>query len=115
MCERCLLVWMFISFQPVSLVSHFPCRLPAMEQNCARPKRKEDTDPVSETALPERGPDPGRGAAGRKSELGGEPRDIENWETNGQIMLVTLGLAPKSGPKDALAERSKAVAQGAIP
>ena len=86
-----------------------------MEQDCARPTRKEDTDPVSETALPDCEPDPGRGAAGRKSELGGEPRDIENWETNGQNMLVTASLAPKSGLKDALAERSKSVAQGALP
>ena len=86
-----------------------------MVQNCAKPKHKEDTDPASETALPERGPDPGRGAAGRKSELGGEPRDIENCETNGQNRLLLANLAPKSDAKYALAERSKAVAQGAIP
>ena len=86
-----------------------------MEQNCARPKRKRDTDPVSETALPERGPDPGRGAAGRKSELGGGPRDIKNCAANGQNRLETANLAPKSGLKDALAERSTVVAQGAIP
>ena len=30
------------------------------------PKRKEDTDPVSETALPDRGPDPGERRSGKK-------------------------------------------------
>ena len=55
------------------------------------------------------------GAPKGKSELGGEPRDIWTFE---KITKKSCGadiLVPESAAKDALAERSKAVAQGAIP
>ena len=45
-------------------------------KHAGRPKQNEDTSSVKDTAFPERGTDPGRGTAVRKSKLGGEPRDI---------------------------------------
>ena len=57
----------------------------------------------------------GPGALEGKSELGGEPRDIWKCKKITKMCCGAIILVPENAAKDALAERSKAVAQGAIP